>query len=191
MAKTMPPIGHMQPEGSTDVRVPKTYPAGRGARFENLAVRLRPGRIHHCMRSDRQGRTGAGNDGQARRDTPRLFGQKIAKLGKNLEVHLAARGSRSNACCCRAAGRQGDGRAGQQGSADHMSRMKPWCRRRSACFIEPSDADACAAGMSATGFPLARQYADQAPTLRYADGPTKCTNMVVARRRKCRRHGLW
>ena len=111
------PRGHMHLRFN-NCRVPKeNMLLGEGRGFEISQVRLGPGRIHHCMRTI--GKAEKALDLMVSRGLTReAFGKKIAHLGGNLQIIAQARCEIEAMRLMVLQGRQGDGRARQQGSAD-------------------------------------------------------------------------
>ncbi|MEQ3746573.1 MAG: acyl-CoA dehydrogenase family protein [Henriciella sp.] len=187
MGEDHAPIGHMHLK-FTDVRVPKeNILLGEGRGFEISQVRLGPGRIHHCMRSI--GKAEKALDLMVKRaGTRTAFGQKIAKLGKNLEVISRARIEINAMRLAVLQAAKAMDVLGNKEARVYVSAVKAMVPEKVCLIIDQAMQMHGAAGIS-RWFPLASMYADMRH-LRYADGPDEVHHMVVGRA-EVQKHGLW
>ncbi len=181
------PYGHMHMRFK-DVRVPKeNILLGEGRGFEISQVRLGPGRIHHCMRSI--GKAEVALELMVKRaGTREAFGQKIAKLGKNLEVISRARIEINAMRLAVLQAAKAMDVLGNKEARVYVSAVKAMVPEKVCTIIDQAMQMHGAAGMS-QWFPLADMYADLRH-LRYADGPDEVHHMVVGRA-EVQKYGLW
>ena len=187
MGEDHAPYGHMHLR-FTDVRVPKeNVLLGEGRGFEISQLRLGPGRIHHCMRSI--GKAENALEMMVKRAGSRTaFGQKIARLGKNLEVISRARIEINAMRLAVLQAAKAMDVLGNKEARIYVSAVKAMVPEKVCVIIDQAMQMHGAAGMS-SWFPLASMYADMRH-LRYADGPDEVHHMVVGRA-EVQRHGVW
>ena len=187
MGEDHAPFGHMHMR-FTDVRVPKdNILLGEGRGFEISQVRLGPGRIHHCMRSI--GKAELALEMMVTRAGSRTaFGQKIAKLGKNLELISRARIEINAMRLSVLQAARAMDVLGNREARIYVSAVKAMVPEKVCLIIDQAMQMHGAAGMS-QWFPLASMYADMRH-LRYADGPDEVHHMVVGRA-ELQKHLLW
>ena len=187
MGEDHAPFGHMHMR-FTNVRVPKdNILLGEGRGFEISQVRLGPGRIHHCMRSI--GKAELALEMMVTRAGSRTaFGQKIAKLGKNLELISRARIEINAMRLSVLQAARAMDVLGNREARIYVSAVKAMVPEKVCLIIDQAMQMHGAAGMS-QWFPLASMYADMRH-LRYADGPDEVHHMVVGRA-ELQKHLLW
>ena len=177
------PHGHMHMR-FTDVRVPKAnIIAGEGRGFEVAQGRLRPGRIHHCMRAI--GMAEKALELMCRRGLSRTaFGKPLVKLGGNYDIIANARMDIEMArlLCLKTAWMMDT--EGVQQSQHWISMIKTVAPTVALKVIDEAIQMHGGLGIS-QDTPLAGMYMG-ARTLRFADGPDAVHRMVVARRELAR-----
>lgn len=187
MGEEHAPYGHMHLR-FTNVRVPEAnILLGEGRGFEISQLRLGPGRIHHCMRSI--GKAEIALELMVKRAGSRTaFGQKIAKLGKNLEVISRARIEINAMRLAVLQAAKAMDVLGNREARVYVSAVKAMVPEKVCLIIDQAIQMHGAAGMS-KWFPLASLYADMRH-LRFADGPDEVHHMVVGRA-EVKKYGLW
>ena len=172
------PHGHMHMRFE-NVRVPKeNILLGEGRGFEISQMRLGPGRIHHCMRTI--GKAEGALDLMVKRGNSRTaFGQRISRLGKNIEVIARARIEIEAMRLMVLKAAKAMDLLGNREARVWVSMAKAMVPERTCKIIDEAIQIHGATGMS-QWTPLADLYAD-VRLLRLADGPDEVHYMVVGR----------
>ena len=173
------PHGHMHIKFH-NVRVPESnIILGRGRGFEISQGRLRPGRIHHCMRSI--GAAEKALELMCQRAVSReAFGKPLAELGGNYDVIAD---SRIEIEMCRLLTFKAAylmDTIGNKAARDAISQIKVAVPNMALRVIDRAIQMHGAAGIS-QDFPLASLWTSQR-TLRLADGPDEVHRRVIARK---------
>jgi len=181
------PRGHMHIVFD-NVRVPEeNMLLGEGRGFEISQLRLGPGRIHHCMRSI--GKAERALEMMIRRGATReAFGQKLIKLGGNLEKVSRARIEINAMRLAVLQAAKAMDVLGNKEARVYVSAVKAMVPEKVCNIIDDAIQIHGAAGVS-QWTPLADLYTDMRH-LRFADGPDEVHHMVVGRA-EVQSYGLW
>ncbi|WP_306006548.1 acyl-CoA dehydrogenase family protein [Aquicoccus porphyridii] len=172
------PHGHMQIR-FTDVHVPEENILwGEGRGFEISQLRLRPGRIHHCMRSI--GAAEKALDLMIHRGLTReAFGKKIIDLGKNMETISRSRIEIDAMRMIVLKAAKAMDVLGNKEARIWVSKAKAMVPEKCCKIIDDAMQVHGATGMSQWS-ELPEMYIKQR-TLRFADGPDEVHHNVIAR----------